>query len=135
MIGRKPNLSIVTTELSETEVISASEPPDELDFEAKLEWIRIAPLLASQGRLNDSTYALMMNFCINQGRVQKYEAMLQTDGLIISGRAHPAIKLQQESMREARMLAVELQLTRGAAQDESDSNREKASGWTSDLLA
>lgn len=111
------------------------EPPDSLTFEAKLEWQRVAPILHRQGRLVDSIMALFENFCICQGRVAQYEQYLVVDGLIVGGKAHPAIKLQQEAMKEARMLAAELQLTRAGAKKQIEEVKEAKDDWPSNLLA
>ena len=45
---------------------------------------------------------------------------------------HPAFKMQVAAMREARLLAAELRITREAVADPSEG---KGDGWDSDLLA
>jgi P27 family predicted phage terminase small subunit len=110
MKGRKPD-----------QIAKARQPfmcgkaPAWLSKEAKAEWSRCAPLLNERKTLTEGDIASFEHYCVACGSVRQAERLLQKEGLIITTtrgkRAHPALRIQVESMNRARLLAAELGLT------------------------
>ena len=96
----------------ETEPASEPEPcpgpPEFLSFEAQCEWLRSAPGLHSKGRLHGGMVALLENYCITVGLAREMNQIIEIDGKFVGGRAHPAIKIMQEAVRDARALAAQI---------------------------
>lgn len=146
MQGRKPTLTIVTREgtpesefwtgagndQADPDFSPVPEAPCWLSIYARQEWDRIAPVLHRQNRLTPAVEQMLENYCINAGLVRECEAAIQVDGIMIGGKKHPAFDIQTQAMKEARILAVELQLTRSANKEEK---KNKADGWDNGLLA
>jgi P27 family predicted phage terminase small subunit len=133
MKGRKPNLKLIVGGAAPGR---CPGPPAWLSLHAKREWRRVAPLLHAQGRLIPALSATLESYCLAVGTIRETEETLAAEGRVISGEKgpipHPAFKVQMAAMREARLLAVELRITREAAADPAEG---KGDGWDSDLLA
>ncbi|WP_051013934.1 phage terminase small subunit P27 family [Pararhodospirillum photometricum] len=134
MKGRKPKLLLV-----ENAPLAGGCPaaPSWLPPLAQAEWRRAAPQLHARGVLTDDVFAMMESYCIASGQVRECEEVMMREGRLVEGErgqtVHPAHRLQQAAMREARLLACELGISphRKKAVEEED----KTGGWDSDLLA
>src|SRR4051794_21844335 len=133
MKGRKPALKLLEGGASTGR---CPGPPAWLSLHSKREWRRVAPHLHAQGRLTLALSATLESYCVAVGAIRETEETQAAEGRIISGEKgpapHPAFKVQMAAMREARLLAVELRITREAAAEPIDG---KGDGWDSDLLA
>lgn len=120
------------------------EAPAWLPVAAKLEWRRSAPELHRRGLLTNDSRATLEAYCIAVGQVREAEKLMQAEGRIVQTttgpKTHPAFRIQQGAMREARLLAAELALTpqrrkaNGAVPEDQDEAAGNG-GWPSDLLA
>ena len=134
MKGRKPALRVIEGgRPSRVPVAPATLPPC-----GRAEWRRVAPLLKSQGRLGPGIVATVEAYCTAVGMARAFDEVLTRDGWFLEteerGKVpHPAFKMRQDAAREARLLAAELQLTRGG-KVEPDTGK---GGWRddADLLA
>ncbi|WP_026987659.1 phage terminase small subunit P27 family [Fodinicurvata fenggangensis] len=133
MRGRKPKLEVV-------EPISApSNPcpkaPSWLSAHAKAVWRKTAPDLHRRHLLSEDVAATLEHYCHQVGLVRECEEILQREGQVLEGKAHPAGRIQAGAIKEARLLAAELALTphRKAASMPTDEG-DQDDGW-SDLLA
>jgi len=84
------------------------EPPANLRFEAKCEWLASAPELHKSGRLIGGVLSLFELYCVAVGHARDYEKMLQNDGSIIGGKPHPAYKMMLDAMSHAKALGAEI---------------------------
>jgi P27 family predicted phage terminase small subunit len=130
MKGRKPKLKVIEGGGAPGR---CPGPPMWLSLHSKREWRRVVPRLHKDGRLSSGLLATLESYCVAVGAIREAEEMLISEGRYIviekgSG-PHPAFKVQ---MREARLLAVELRITREAVAEPSEG---KGDGWDSDLLA
>jgi len=134
MKGRKPKLTVVEGGKAASR---CPAPPTWLSKQAKAEWKRVAPGLHRRNLLNDETMATLESYCVSVGTVRETEALMIAEGRIVQTEngpvAHPAFRIQQGAMREARLLASELALTphrqalRGG-KDEGDDRRDPWAG-------
>jgi P27 family predicted phage terminase small subunit len=133
MKGRKPALKVLEGGAS---LRRCPGPPMWLSLHSKREWRRVAPRLHQQGRLSPSLSATLESYCVAVGAIREAEETLAAEGRIIAGdkgpALHPAFKMLVAAMREARLLAAELRITREAVTDPDEG---KGVGWDSDLLA
>lgn len=141
MKGRKPKLRVVEDGEEENFTVDPAalgpcpEPPETLtNYHAQLEWLKVAPILHRQGRLDNAIEASLENYCVLIGTVRTCQIMIENDGLVVGGKKHPAFNVMNASQKEARLLAAELRLTRQAQKATADANAE---GWGKDsgLLA
>ncbi|MFO1099038.1 MAG: phage terminase small subunit P27 family [Xanthobacteraceae bacterium] len=137
MRGRKPNLKVIEGGAAQPQSRCPSVPTW-LAPQAKAEWRRAAPELHSRNLLTPDTLATLESYCVAVGIVRESEETMRNEGRLIQTekgqKPHPAIKIQANAMREARLLAAELGLTphrRGVK------GKPKGAGddWDSDLLA
>lgn len=127
MKGRKPNLTVIDGGTVKGRCPSA---PGWFSDQAKAEWKRVAPQLHARGLLTDDTIGTVESYAIAAGQVRELEETMQAEGRMVASedgpRPHPAFKMQQAAMREARLLAAELALTphrrNAAAKPESKPN-------------
>ena len=122
MKGRKPTLTVISGGAGR-----CPGPPGWLSDHGKAEWKRAAPRLHEAGRLTRGIMATLEAYCIAAGAVREAEETLIAEGRYVEGEKgkapHPAFKVQMAAMREARLLAVELRLTREVStQVNSDGN-------------
>jgi len=112
MKGRKPNLSVVEGGKSPGR---APPPPSWMADHAKAEWKRVAPELHRRALLTAEARATLESYCIAVGTVRETEEIMIEEGRTVQGErgpaVHPAFKVQQGAMREARLLGSELALT------------------------
>ncbi|HYD32093.1 MAG TPA: phage terminase small subunit P27 family [Azospirillaceae bacterium] len=91
------------------------KPPAWLSPYAKAEWKRAAPELHGRRLLTPDVLATLESYVTAAGTIRECEDIMQAEGRIIEGEkgksVHPAFKVQQGAMREARLLAAELGLT------------------------
>lgn len=136
MKGRKPKLTVVEGGAA---VGRCAPPPAWLSPYAKAEWKRAAPELHARRLLTADVLATLESYCIAAGTIRETEETMRADGRVIEGEkgrtVHPAFKIQQGAMREARLLAAELALTPHRRGTKGDDDKAKADGWDSDLLA
>jgi P27 family predicted phage terminase small subunit len=121
MRGRKPKLTVVHGGVA---IGRCPAPPAWFTPHAVREWNRVAPILHSRGLLAEDTSATIENYCVAVGQVRQFEEVMQADGHMVQTddgpKIHPAFRMQQAAMREARLLAVEMGVTphcRGKHQD------------------
>lgn len=119
---------------SENEVL-VPDPPELLSFEAKCEWINCAKDLQNKGKLVGGVMSLLEAYCIAMGHVREFEKTLQTDGMIIGGRPHPAYKMMLDSMTQVSRFGSELGFGKKVVVDLN--KKEEESDWDKDksLLA
>jgi phage terminase small subunit len=116
------------------------DAPDWMSFEAKLEWLRSAPKLFSQGRLEGGLIGLLENYCVAIGLARDMNAIVCADGNFISNRPHPAIKVMMEAMKDAKTVAGEIKFELAppppAPEDEAITLQKAtiAAGWDPALL-
>src|SRR4051812_34457785 len=133
MKGRKPKLKII-----EGGAVPGRcpGPPMWLSLHSKREWRRVAPELHKHGRLSSGLLATLESYCLAVGAIREAEETLLSEGRYIvtekGNGPHPAFKVQMAAMREARLLAAELRITREALADPGEG---KGDGWDNDLLA
>ena len=133
MKGRKPKLKVIEGGGAPGR---CPGPPMWLSLHSKREWRRVAPRRHKDGRLSSGLLATLESYCVAVGAIREAEETLIAEGRYIitekgSG-PHPAFKVQMAAMREARLLAVELRITREPVADPGEG---KGDGWDSDLLA
>lgn len=124
MRGRKPNLTLVESAESQGRC-----PPFPSWFSkfAREEWKRVAPELHKRGSLTEDTKGTVESYCVAAGMARECEEAMNRDGRIVYSEnfppsVHPAFKIWQSSVREARLLACELGITphRRPKADKSD---------------
>lgn len=113
--------------------------PSWLPQHAKSEWKRAAPELHGRNLLTEDVLATLESYCVSVGLIRETEEIMGREGRLIEGpngaAPHPAFRMQNTAMREARLLAAELGLTphrRGTGVIEGKPNNDK---WEGDLLA
>jgi P27 family predicted phage terminase small subunit len=136
MRGRKPSLQVI-----DGGNVPGRSPaaPAWLPDHAKAEWRRVVPEMQRRKLLSADMLATLESYCIATGTIRECEETMARDGRIISGedgpKPHPAVRIQNAAMREARLLAAELGITphrrhiNGGGDDAG-----KGGGWD-DLLA
>lgn len=137
MKGRKPKLKVVKGDGIPAPPGGPPEPPAWIHEYAQDEWDRVTPGLHARGLLSDSTLATLESYCIAVGTVRECEETMRDEGrtIVVEGKPmkHPASVIQATAMREARLLAAELRLTRmGSANGDAG---EKQRDEFADLLA
>lgn len=136
MKGRKPKLTIIEGGAAYGRCPS---PPSWLTDHAKREWKRCAPELHRRNLLTPDTLATLESYCVAVGQVREFEETMGQEGRMVNTPAgpkpHPAFKMQQAAMREARLLAAELAMTPQRQGTKGKDAEGKADGWDSDLLA
>lgn len=115
------------------------DAPDWMSFEAKLEWLRSAPNLFSQGRLEGGMIGLLENYCVAIGLARDMNAIVCADGNFVSNRPHPAIKVMMDAMKDAKNIATEIKFEAGPSPtiENEEIRMEKAAvaaGWDASLL-
>jgi len=136
MKGRKPNLRVIEGDAVPGRCPS---PPSWLTAHAKREWKRSAPELHRRKLLTADTMATLESYCVAAGQVREFEELMTAEGRMVATetgpKPHPAFKMQQAAMREARLLAAELALTPHRQGTKGKTEEDKGNGWDSDLLA
>jgi P27 family predicted phage terminase small subunit len=97
----------------------APECPEWLDAEAKAEWVRVVPLLASQGVLLAVDAAALAAYCQTYSDWRKAAEQVRADGQTFRDakgniRVHPAAKLCLSLLSEMRRTAAEFGFTPAA---------------------
>lgn len=114
------------------------EPPEWMSFEAKLEWLRSAPKLQRQGRLEGGVVAMLENYCVAIGLARDMNGYICADGNFVNSRPHPAIKVMMDAMKEAKSIAAEIKFEDKPASGEGETQTPQeaaaAAGWDSTLL-
>lgn len=136
MKGRKPKLQLIEGGSAPGR---CPAPPSWLPMHAKREWKRSAPELQRRKLLTPETLATLESYCVAVGQVRECEEIMAAEGrLVVSDdiqKPHPAFKMQQAAMREARLLAAELALTPQRQATKGRMEEDKGNGWAADLLA
>lgn len=111
MRGRKPS------SLSKDNGLRKLPPaPAWLPVEGKTEWKRVAPALGKREVLTEADLGSLENYCLAIGTIRQCQTVIDKEGMFVSSersapRPHPAIRVRDEAMRQARQLAAELGLT------------------------
>lgn len=111
MRGRKPDV------IAQGDITDADRaPPEYLSEDAKIEWLRVFPLLVERRALAESDLSAFENYCEAQGTVRVMARQIALEGhtYISEGGAkkkNPAVGVQAEAFNRARLLAAELGLT------------------------
>lgn len=108
------------------------DPPEFLEYEAKLVWLEAAPDLWKKDRLHGGTISLLTNYCMVVGEAREMKAVLEVDGKIIKGKPHPAYHMMMSAISTATRIAVELRFAREHINSEDKAN---INGWDRNLLA
>lgn len=112
MKGAKPKLQLIEGDGAQGR---CPPVPPWLSDHAKAEWRRVAPELNRRGMLAEDTRGTVEAYCVAAGMVRETEETLIDEGRIVQTEkgpiVHPAFRIQQGAMREARLLATELALT------------------------
>lgn len=139
MKGRKPKLRLVDDDFAPRlpgivkERGECPAAPRWMSDHSKREWRRSAPILHSNDRLTAPILATFEAYCVAVGAVREAE-----EALVLKGRylitekgsvLHPAFKVQMAAMREIRMLAAELRLTRDAGAAAIPDVPQEDDGW------
>jgi P27 family predicted phage terminase small subunit len=111
MRGTKPNLRTETRALS-----SHPKPPAWLGMAARREWQRVIPILCERRILTEADLGCLQSYCVAIGRIEECEATLRAEGMFFTGengvpRPHPAIRVSDSAMTQARQIAAEMGLT------------------------
>lgn len=108
MRGRKPN-SIVA---GSNPVLELPKAPAWLAKDAKAEWKRVTPILVSERKvLTEADLGTLESYCVATGTVRECARQLASDGLMLAGKRHPLLGVQNAAMTTARLCAAELGLT------------------------
>lgn len=133
MKGEKPKLVPIKGGFGKT-----PPAPSWLTSQAKAEWKRAAPELVKRKLLSQDVLATLEAYCTAAGQTREAEEIMAAEGRILEtdkGKVmHPAFRMQQTSIREARLLAAELGLTphrRVHTKEEKKTNDK----WDASLLA
>lgn len=112
MRGLKP--THITTGTSP--ITDAPPPPAYLSRDAKVEWRRVAPILAVERKvLTVADLAALENFVIAAGTVREMHRLLQIEGYVLeNGKRHPAVGILTAMMQQQLRCAGELGLTPAA---------------------
>ncbi|KAA0597363.1 phage terminase small subunit P27 family [Azospirillum lipoferum] len=113
-------------------------PPSWLPQNAKKEWKRAAKELHGRKLLADDVLATLESYCVAVGQVRECEELMATEGRIVKTetgpKPHPAFRMQQGAMREARLLAAELGLTPHRRYSGTNAEKEEDNDVPADLL-
>jgi P27 family predicted phage terminase small subunit len=98
------------------QTVDRMKPPAWLGRHAKAEWRRVVPILVERKILTRADLGVFESYCVAIGQVREAQAMIDAEGITIEvegsfPRVHPAVKLQQAAMGQARLFAAELGLT------------------------
>jgi P27 family predicted phage terminase small subunit len=136
MKGRKAALAVIEGGASTGRVPA---PPAWLPLHGKREWKRVAVVLHRRGLLTTDALGTLESYCLAVGQIREFEEAM-AGGRIVTDeqgneKPHPAFRMQQAAMREARLLAAELALTpqRQGTGGKGD-GKPKGDGWDPDLL-
>ena len=112
MRGRKPEGIVAGS----SPVADLPKPPTWLSKAAKAEWRHAGPILISERRtLTLADLATFAHYCATVGMAADAARVVTAEGMIVPGtglpKRHPAVQIQLDAMKEARLLAGELGLT------------------------
>lgn len=103
MKGVKPHLVVINDT-----VTKPPAPPAGMSAVAKAEWKRVVPDLVSRGLFTDPP--MVANYC--NAIAGADEALKARRGkVMLNGKAHPAVRMQQQYLNISRQYAAELGLT------------------------
>jgi P27 family predicted phage terminase small subunit len=115
---------VLANEMQPTKVMAAGDPPQWLNEEGRLEWLRIAPELSAAGVLAQTDLALLAAYCNEMGLYLAYEKALhkgeriQTyyneDGSVKHTQLSASHRIAKEALTLALKLASEYGLTPSA---------------------
>lgn len=123
MKGVKPELR------EDPEAVTAIDPPKWMGEDAREEWLRVMPILASRRILSAADLGGLENYCIAIGTAREAERLIQQYGLVTttdgSLKRNPAVGIQSEAIKTARLIGAEMGLTpvsrsRPAIRDDED---------------
>lgn len=119
MRGAKPQMKM------ERDAIEDRPPPNWFSEDARAEWLRIVPILASRRILTEADLGSVENYCMAIGLAREMERKIQEQGavidiykvdkdgaaILVGSRRNPAVGIQSDAMTRARLLAAELGCT------------------------
>lgn len=85
--------------------------PDWLDGVGAAVWMRVAGELSALGLLKDADRDLMASYCQHVSNGMQYQRILNEEGLMKDGKAHPAASEMRQQFYQARLIASELGIT------------------------
>lgn len=134
MKGRKPKLKIAAAGNSERPTRKKPRTPTApscLSKIAKQEWRRVVARLQARNLLADEKLSTLHTYCVQVGVMRMLESQMDEEGWTIDTEKgpipHPATRVYNNAMREARLLAAELSLTRQGASGKEESTKDD--GW------
>lgn len=107
MRGRKPSAMVPGS----SPVRTVPKAPRWLSKDAQAEWRRVAPILIERGVLTDADLGTLESYCAAMGNVREAQRTLNSEGLTLNGKRHPAFGIQNAASTTARLCATELGLT------------------------
>lgn len=123
MKGVKPELR------EDPEAVTVLDPPEWMGADAREEWARVMPILAARRILSAADLGGLENYCIAIGTAREAERIIQAHGLVTKTetglKRNPAVGIQSEAIKTARMIGAEMGLTpvsrsRPAIRDDED---------------
>lgn len=111
-------------------LVKTPNAPSWLTKDGKAEWRRVAPILVERRVLTEADLGTLESYCTAVARIREAERLIAADGpTYVSStgiKRHPAVSIQDASVKSARLCASELGLTpvsrgrAGGAPDDDD---------------
>lgn len=121
-------LSLVKREsdLNETGVLNIPDPPETMtNYEAKCEWVESVGDLVEKGIFSGPNVSLFYSYCVATGQARDLEKILEEDGRIVGGKAHPAYRMMLDAMSTARSIWAEIKPKKIVVKEEEEENNWK----------
>ncbi|WP_394707788.1 phage terminase small subunit P27 family [Roseovarius pacificus] len=100
---------------TDPEALESLDAPEWLSEDARSEWDRVMPILSERRILSAADLGSLENYCIAIGTVRETERHLQKYGHVLdvdgAFKRNPAVGIQADAIKTARLLAGELGLT------------------------
>ncbi|WP_420331898.1 phage terminase small subunit P27 family [Oceanicaulis alexandrii] len=112
----------------------AKPAPSWLSKDAKAEWKRVYPVLAERGVLTDADMGALETYCATMGRVRQLEKLCaEVDPFVQSEtsapRPHPAFRMLDDAITQARQWAMQLGLTPASRAKAAREDADDDDGW------
>ncbi len=124
----RPPLKLVEDdfESSSKKEICLPDPPETMtSYEAKCEWIESVGDLVEKGIFVGPNISLFYSYCVATGQARELEKILEEDGRIVGGKAHPAYRMMLDAMSTARSIWAEIKPKKLVIKEEEEENNWK----------
>lgn len=113
----------------------AKPAPKWMSKDAAAEWKRVYPVLQERGVLTDADMGALETYCATMGRVRDLERKCaEVDPFVQSEtsapRPHPAFRMLDDAITQARQWAMQLGLTPASRARAAREDAEDEDGWT-----